>query len=122
MEIDDLPTQTVTKTDGWSTWKVAATEPSNLEKLLNTADMVVFYCSFAQARSPAAMTSYLKLRANLKAQSRPMMQQKVVLLEGGIDKWQKTTGRKMRAWNLGLKKAAVATGDDDGEMYTLYTE
>lgn len=73
-------------------WKNNAT---SLGSLL-AADMVVFYCSFAQARSPAAMTSYLKLRANLKAQSRPMRQQKVVLLEGGIDKWQKTTGRKSK--------------------------
>lgn len=73
-------------------WK---NNPTSLGSLL-AVDMVVFYCSYAQARSPAAMTSYLKLRANLKAQSRPMMQQKVVLLEGGINKWQAITGRKSK--------------------------
>lgn len=73
-------------------WK---NNPTSLGSLL-AADMVVFYCSFAQARSPAAMTSYLKLRANLKAQSRPMMQQKVVLLEGGINAWKAMTGRKSK--------------------------
>ncbi|ETS87885.1 hypothetical protein PFICI_01713 [Pestalotiopsis fici W106-1] len=99
-------------------WK---NNPKSLGSLL-AADMVVFYCSYAHARSPAAMTSYLKLRANLAAQKRPMRQQKVVVLERGLNEWKSITGRKMRPWNLGLKKAAVAKGDDDGEIYTLYTE
>lgn len=57
MEIDELPTQMVTKTEGSFTWKVAATEPSNLEKLLNSkpdGTIVFVDCQNASGTYPEA--------------------------------------------------------------------
>jgi hypothetical protein len=68
-------------------WKA---DPTALQDILG-ADLVVFYCSYGQARSPSAMTSYLALRQTLRSAKahRPDRSQKVVLLDGGIAAFKK---------------------------------
>ncbi|KAF2743080.1 hypothetical protein M011DRAFT_245964 [Sporormia fimetaria CBS 119925] len=100
----------------------AAFEDSKIMK----ADLVVFYCSLAQARSPAAADAYKKLRQEL-SKNKPLLKpaQKIVVLEGGIAAYSEVNGSKTKLTEWGkfpskdiweFKQVVPLKGDAEGNV------